>query len=107
MAACCYTACKSWPEIIYYSIYHSFPPDPQCGIAPLIWISTQFILGREGVITAVSGEWELVELELDDGERVSVPVASVDIKLAATSTQPGANRRLTATLGVLAAIAPS
>eukprot|EP00302_Diacronema_sp_CCMP2436_P032794 CAMPEP_0180006898 /NCGR_PEP_ID=MMETSP0984-20121128/13578_1 /TAXON_ID=483367 /ORGANISM="non described non described, Strain CCMP 2436" /LENGTH=99 /DNA_ID=CAMNT_0021927915 /DNA_START=38 /DNA_END=333 /DNA_ORIENTATION=+ len=64
-------------------------------------VGGNFLLGREGVITAVSGEWESVELELDDGERVFVPVASIDTKLAATSAQLGANRRLTATLGGL------
>ncbi|KAJ1620537.1 hypothetical protein T492DRAFT_915073 [Pavlovales sp. CCMP2436] len=57
-----------------------------------------FVLGRKGVVTAVSGECTSVELELDDGERLSVLIASVEIKRA--------NRRLTAMLCGLAAARP-
>ncbi|KAJ1621185.1 hypothetical protein T492DRAFT_914479 [Pavlovales sp. CCMP2436] len=56
-----------------------------------------------GVVTAVSAEWESVKLELDDGERVSVPVASINLELAPAQQPGGAHRRLTVTLGGLAA----
>jgi hypothetical protein len=57
----------------------------------------EVVLGREGVVSAVFGEWESFDLDFDDGERVTVPVASVDLELT-MSAHPGANRRLTATL---------
>ncbi|KAJ1637608.1 hypothetical protein T492DRAFT_859813 [Pavlovales sp. CCMP2436] len=47
-----------------------------------------FLPGREGVVTTVSAEWESVELELDDGERVS------SVEMAGTRAQLGASRRL-------------
>ncbi|KAJ1637764.1 hypothetical protein T492DRAFT_859454 [Pavlovales sp. CCMP2436] len=59
----------------------------------------EFLLGLEGVVTAVSGKLESVDLELEDGVRVCVPVASVEIKLAPTHQPVGTLRRFTATLG--------
>ncbi|KAJ1631459.1 hypothetical protein T492DRAFT_869919 [Pavlovales sp. CCMP2436] len=98
-----------WPLVVAHALGRSMPARLVLHAAIVGRSATitsqpaggEFLIGREGVVTAVSGEWESVELELDDGERVSVPVASININLAATSAQPVANRRLTATLGGL------
>ncbi|KAJ1629753.1 hypothetical protein T492DRAFT_907346 [Pavlovales sp. CCMP2436] len=100
-----------WPLVVAHALGRSMPPGLVLHSALVGRSATitsqpaggELLLGRKGIVTAVSAEWESVELELDHGERVSVPVASVELELASTQPSGGAHRLLTATLDELAA----